>query len=398
MLSQALGAAGFASSVAVGALVAKDLLGGDRLAGSASAAVTIGGAIASLVLSAVMAGRGRRPGLVSGYVVATVGGVIIVVGAQQRSFPVFLIGCLLFGFSQGANQSARFAAADLAPDELRGTFISQLLFASTFGAVLGPLSVGLTERVGAALGLWELTGPYLVGMGFFALSALNTFVRLRPDPLVVSGGLRPGAGIRMPPVANALRTVRSIPAARIAMISIVAMHVVMVAVMTMTPVHLHDHGHSATLTGGVIALHISGMYALSPVIGRLSDRHGRIPVLIAGAAIMVLATIVTAVARDSAAMVFVGLWFLGVGWSCSMVAGSALLSESVPLTERVAVQGTSDLLMGLLGAVAAFGSGFVKRAVGFAPLAEIGLAIALAVLGAVLLAHRRNVGRVMVAV
>jgi MFS family permease len=388
MLSQALGAAGFASSVAVGGLVAKDMLGSDRLAGSASATVTVGGAIASLVLAAVMSARGRRPGLLTGYAIATVGGVIIVIGAQQRWFAVFLVGCVLFGFSQGANQSARFAAADLAPRDERGSYISRLMFASTFGAVLGPLSVGATEQLGEALGLWKYTGPYLVGMVFFGLSALNTFLRLRPDPLVVIGGLEPGRGIRLPPVGQALAVVRSIRPATLAMGSVVTMHVVMVAVMTMTPLHLKDNGHSTSLSGAVIALHISGMYALSPWIGRWSDRVGRQHVLRVGASVMIVATLVTALAGHRAWVVFVGLWFLGVGWSCSMVAGSALLTESVPLANRVAVQGTSDLMMGLLGAIAAFGSGFVKRGVGFEPLAYAGAVLALGLL-LVLLNERR---------
>jgi MFS family permease len=388
VLSQALGSAGFASSVAVGALVAKDLLGGDTFAGASGATVTIGGAFASLTLAGVMAARGRRPGLLLGYGVASIGALIIVLGAQQRWFPVFIVGSFLFGQAQGANQLARFAAADLAPDDQRGTYIAQLMFASTFGGVLGPLMVGVSERVGTALGLWELTGPYIVAIGFFGLSALNTWLRLRPDPLVVAGGLEPGRGVRLPPVRAALATVRSIPAARLAMGTVVLGHVVMVAVMTMTPVHMKDHGHSVSLSGAVIALHISGMYALSPLVGRWSDRAGRVPVLMTGAMVLLGATVVTAAAGHEPALLFAGLLLLGLGWSCTMVSGSAMLSESVPAASRVAVQGTSDLIMGLCGAMAAFGSGFVKRAWGFHVLADAG-AIAAFALGLVLLRRLR---------
>lgn len=383
MVGQVLASAGFASSVAVGVLVAQDLLGDDTFAGASSAAVTVGGAIASLVLAGVMAARGRRPGLVLGYGIAMIGALIIVLGAQQRSFPVLILGSLLFGQAQGANQLARYAAADLAPADQRASYISNLLFASTFGGVLGPLLVGPAQRVGTSLGLWKLTGPYIVAIGFFAVAALNTGVRLRPDPLVVAGGLEPGRGIRLPPVRAALRTVWSIGPARLAMGSVVASHVVMVAVMTMTPVHMRDHGHSVSLSGSVIALHIAGMFAFSPLIGRWSDRIGREPVLAAGAGVLLLATVVTAAAGAEPALLFLGLLLLGVGWSCAMVAGSALLTESVPLASRVAVQGTSDLVMGLCGAAAAFSSGFVKRAWGFHVLADAG-AVAAIVLGIVL--------------
>lgn len=387
-LSQALGSAGFASSVAVGVLVAKDLLGEDTYAGAAGAVGTVGGAIGAIMLAAIMAGRGRRPGLVTGYAVASLGAVISVVGAEQRWFATFLVGMFLFGYAQGANQLARFAAADLAPPDEKGSYISRLLFASTFGAVLGPLSVGLTERVGVALGLWELSGPYVVAIGFFALAALNTSVRLRPDPLVLAGGLEPGRGITIPPVRQSLALVLSLPRARLAMGAIVTSHVVMVAVMTMTPVHMKDHGHSVSLSGAVIAVHIGGMYALSPLVGRWSDRAGREPVLLAGAVTLIAATTITALAGHEPALLFAGLLLLGLGWSCAMVSGSALLTESVPLAARVTVQGTSDLMMGLLGAAAAFGSGFVKRAWGFHLLADAGLVTA-GVLAALVLRYLR---------
>jgi MFS family permease len=380
IFGQAMGSAGFGSSVAVGGLIIKDLLGGDRFAGAASAVTTIGGAAASLILAGIMAARGRRLGLVTGYGVAMIGALIVVLGAQHRSIAVFLLGCLLFGQAQGANQAARFAAADLAPPEQRGQFISNLMFASTFGAVLGPVFVGESQRVGTALGLWKYTGPYLVAFVFFAAAAINTFARLRPDPLIVAGGLEPGRGIRLPPVSTALRVVSKIPNARLAMATVVAGHTVMVAIMTMTPVHMKDHGHSLTLSGFVIGLHIAGMYALSPVVGRWSDRIGRVPVLLAGGATLFSAGVVVAVAGHAPALLFLGLFLLGLGWSCTMVSGSALLSESVPVSNRVAVQGTSDLMMGLFGATAGFGSGFVKRAFGFHVLAELGAVVAVALI------------------
>jgi MFS family permease len=48
--------------------------------------------------------------------------------------------------------------------------------------------------------------------------------------------------------------------------------------------------------------------------------------------------------------VFIGLFFLGLGWSAATVAASALISEVVPTGERTKVQGFSDTLMNLSGA------------------------------------------------
>jgi MFS family permease len=53
---------------------------------------------------------------------------------------------------------------------------------------------------------------------------------------------------------------------------------------------------------------------------------------------------------------------LGLGWSASIVAGSTLLSESVPVDLRASAQGLSDLVMGLAGAVAGAVSGVIVAA------------------------------------
>lgn len=46
---------------------------------------------------------------------------------------------------------------------------------------------------------------------------------------------------------------------------VILTQLVMVAIMTMTPVHRHDHGHSTTASGLVIGLHIGAMYLPSPL-------------------------------------------------------------------------------------------------------------------------------------
>lgn len=46
----------------------------------------------------------------------------------------------------------------------------------------------------------------------------------------------------------------------------------------------------------------------------------------------------------------VGLFLLGLGWSCTLIAGSTFLSESVDISMRPSSQGVSDLVMNLMGA------------------------------------------------
>jgi MFS family permease len=110
------------------------------------------------------------------------------------------------------------------------------------------------------------------------------------------------------------------------------------------------------------------MYALSPVVGWLTDRLGRRPVIVAGIVLLLVACAVAGTAGHDAARLAAGLMVLGLGWSATMVAGSTLLSESVPVEVRPAAQGLSDLTMGLAGASAGALSGVIVHGWGYPTL------------------------------
>jgi MFS family permease len=174
-----------------------------------------------------------------------------------------------------------------------------------------------------------------------------------------------------------MSTIAASPGAKIAIFAMVISQVTMVAVMTMTPVHLKAHGHES-VSPFVISLHIAGMYAFSPLVGRYCDRKGRLSAIAVGSILLIMATVFSALAGESALLLFPALWLLGVGWSFGLIGGSNLLVDSVPLESRVQVQGTADFLMSLCGGIAGFSSGFIRRAVGFHMLANIACISALA--------------------
>jgi MFS family permease len=154
----------------------------------------------------------------------------------------------------------------------------------------------------------------------------------------------------------------------------------------MTPVHIgHHHGDADLLriVGIVLSLHVAGMYAFSPVVGWLTDRFGRRPVILGGAGVLVAACAIAGTAGTDTPRLSVGLFLLGLGWSGTMVAGSTLLSESVPVGVRPGAQGLSDLVMGLAGASAGALSGFVVEVAGYP---RLNLASAIAVVPLVALA------------
>jgi len=150
---------------------------------------------------------------------------------------------------------------------------------------------------------------------------------------------------------KALSHIRRNPKALFAILSIAIGHVAMVSVMVMTPVHMAHVDVSLTIIGLVISVHVLGMYAFSPLVGSLSDRLGRVRVIQIGLVILLLSTIISGKAQAKDAYTLgVGLFLLGLGWSCTLIAGSAFLSESVDQNFRASSQGASDLVMNLSGA------------------------------------------------
>lgn len=363
--------------VAVVTLLASDLLGSDRLAGIGSASFTVGAALTAIPLAAFMRRRGRRVGLARALTIGAIGAAIAAFGGEARLFPLFVVGMVLFGAGQAATLQGRYVAADLAEPSKAGSAIAAIVWVGTLGAVFGPLLTPFEKNMAGAIGLDELVGPFIVAALLFGVAAVVVTVRLRPDPLDVLGTRDPTAA-RVRPLQQLRRSAGTIAASAPARLGIVAMSVsqaAMVGVMTMTPPHMKDHDH-ADLSAIVIAVHIVGMYGLAPVVGRQVDRIGANRAIRIGAVVLGCGTVSTVVAGYVPAMMFVGLFLLGLGWNIGLIAGSTLLTGSVPEQTKVEVQGTADLSMSLCGALAAFGSGFVKESFGFHLLANGAAALA----------------------
>lgn len=383
---QVVAAASLSAAVTVGAFVIQDILGQQTpWGGLSSATFTMGSAFMSQVLARVMSKRGRRVGLEYGYSLAIAGGLIAGFGVNRNSLVFFLLGLFLYGSGQASNLLSRYAAMDLAAPDKRSQAMSYILFGSTFGAVFGPVLIKPAEQIGVDTFGWSLyTGPWIASAFFFVFALVNVAVRLRPDPLQISGGLvsQQGVGVVTPNLGAALRIISGIRNARVALASMVISQVTMVAVMTMTPVHLKIHGHEG-VSPYVISLHIAGMYAFSPLVGKFADRHGKLLSISVGGVLLVAATIMAALAGDAATLLWPSLWLLGLGWSFGLIGGSSLLVESVPEGSRVTVQGAADLLMSFCGGMAGFSSGFIRKAFGFHMLSNLGtvLALVLVVIG-----------------
>ena len=306
---------------------------------------------------------------------------IAATGGQLRWFPLFILGMFFFGAGQAATLQARYVAADLAHEHDRARAIGAIVWIGTLGAVFGPVFTPLEKDVGEWLGLDEFIGPYLFAGALFLLGAVVYAVLLRPDPLVLVGGTDPNAE-RTRPISQLRRSygvIRSSPGAMLGIVAMAGSQAAMVGVMTMTPPHMNDHGHD-DLSALVIAVHILGMFGLAPLVGRFVDRVGAVKAIQFGAVVLGSGTVAAVIAGYVPAMIFIGLFLLGLGWNLGLIGGTTLLTASVPQHARVEAQGTGDLTLSLCGAVAAFGSGFVKQAAGYHILADLATALAGAML------------------
>ena len=361
---QILGGLGIGATLSIGAVLAAEIAGSEAWSGAAATMSTLGAALAAIPLARLANHRGRRIALTVGVLTAALGAIVTVLAASVVSFPLLLIGFALLGTGAAVNLQSRFAATDVASRQHRGRDLSVVVWSATIGAVVGPNLFGPGAVIAGWLGMPPLTGSFAIAVAAQLVTAVVFFVGLRPDPLVVSRSLP-----LEPQPASEEGVVRARTLVVFAIAAIGISHAVMVSVVSMTPVHLMHHGAGLTIVGVTISLHVAGMYALSPVFGWLSDRLGRIPTILVGQALFGVALVTVALGAQSPALVTVGLVFLGLGWSASTVSGSALIADLVTGSARTRIQGRTDLVMNLSGAVGAASAGPVLAVIGYPGLA-----------------------------
>jgi len=360
---QVLAGLGQGATLAMGAVIAAQMAG-DAFSGAAATASTLGAAVAAIPLARLASRLGRRPALAVGAATAATGSILTVIAAGLEFFPLLVVGFAGLGVGSAVGLQARFAATDIATPERRGRDLSLVVWSTTFGAVAGPNLFGPGVAIQNSLGLPDHTGSFVIAI-VAQLAAMTLYlIALRPDPLTLARARtvelsqRADAGI-----------VRGRGALVFAIGAVALSHAVMVSIMSMTPVHLTNHGASLSVVGFTISLHVAGMFALSPVFGWASDRWGRIPIILVGQVLLAAAVLTVGFGAEDQAAVFVALILLGLGWSAATVSGSALVSDLVTGETRLKIQGRSDTLMSLAGAVGGASAGPILVLVGYSGLA-----------------------------
>ncbi|MDO5628588.1 MAG: MFS transporter [Mobilicoccus sp.] len=383
--AQVFSSLGNGSTLALGSVLAYDLTGRESLAGTTTMALGIGTALSAIPLARLALSHGRRVALGTGLGTAIVGTFAMVAAVVWSSYPVLLLGSALVGVATAVNLQARFAVTDLAEPHRRGRELSLVVWAITVGAVLGPNTVAPGAVLAAPFGLPPYAGAFLISAAGMVIGGVIVLVGLRPDPLLTRRHLDG----TLPPAhrgswASGARILRAHPVALGAVVGMVGAHAAMVAVMSMTPLHIEHRSpgpddHTLTVIGVTISLHIAGMYALSPVVGALTDRLGPRVVTAAGLVTTITSTVVAAVGAAHLGWVTVALVLLGLGWCGATVAGATLLTGAIPPERRVEAQGFADAVVSLVGASGAAVAGLVMGGLDYPGVAIVfGILAALA--------------------
>jgi MFS family permease len=387
----ALTSIAYIATFTVASIAAPGMTGSAGSSGWPSAIAVAGTALAASFLSSIMARRGRRAGIVLGLAVAVVGGALAVLAVMAASLILLLVSSALVGFGNAALNLSRYAAADLYPVERRAGALGFVVWGSTIGAVVGPNLVAPAGAIAPSLGLLPLAGGF--GMAFVFLVAALGVAALGPR-----APIQPHLDEPTRAVGEARTSQRRLlaelvrkPQGRTALVALVTSQLVMTLVMTMTPYHLHAEGHGLETVGLVISAHTLGMFAFSPLSGRLTDRFGANAMILVGFSVLAVAGVLAAIIPDSGVGLTIPMFLLGVGWNLGFVAGSSLLASEAPLGDRARLQGASDALVWATAAVASFSSGYVVATASFAFLAAIGAGVAV-VLGVVVSRDMRAIG------
>ena len=372
-------------------IVAVDLSGSESAAGIPSTLGLLFRAIATYPLGWLMGRAGRRPGLTIGLLVGVAGTALSAWAVGGGAFWLFAFGAGIGGVARGAADLARYAAAEISPPDRRAKVIGWIVFAGTIGALVGPLLVSPAVILAERLGLAPESGPFWAATVVLALSTILTFVWLRPDPLLISrlddASVAGDTAVTDQP-ARPLKSLLRLWPVRLGMVAMTIGQLVMVMIMVITPLHMDHAGHGTGSISLVILAHQLGMFGLSGGTGWLIDRLGAAVVIIAGALLLVAASLLSPFVVSVAGLA-AALFLLGLGWNLCFVAGSALLAAGLAPGERTQVQGLSDAGSSAASALGSLSTGPLFALGAMTLVGAVGLAFSLALVAAWVLSRNR---------
>lgn len=394
IFSQIFGGAGLAAGITVGALLAQDMLGTDSYAGVPTGLFTLGSAGAALLVGRLSQRWGRRAGLATGFLAGGIGAVGVVLAALFNSIPLLFLSMLVYGAGTATNLQARYAGTDLALPAQRAKAISMAMVFTTFGAVAGPNLVNLTGNLASSIGAPPLSGPFMLAAVAYIAAGLVLLLFLRPDPFVVAKAIAEGQQANAVSGQSEISRAHEISANKKGILLgatvMVLTQIVMIAIMTMTPVHMQHHGHGLGKVGLVIGIHVAAMYLPSLITGVLVDKFGYSFMSYASGFTLLLSGLVAAFGPgESMGVLILALALLGLGWNFGLISGTAAIVDAAPPQVRAKTQGTVDVLIALGGASGGALSGMVVAHSSYAALSLAGAFLSLLLIPVVVWSRRK---------
>lgn len=389
VISQAFGGAGLAAGISVGALIAQDMLGTEAWSGLPTALFTLGAALAAFLVGRITQQAGRRIGLAVGFTAGGLGAIGVVIATQAASPILLFVSLFIYGAGTATNLQARYAGTDLAEPHRKGTAVSIAMVATTIGAVAGPNLIEPLGGMATGLGLPPLTGPFLLAAAAYLVAGIVLFALLRPDPFLLARQLETPAESSADPVTSVETAPGLVRLVVVGAVVMVVAQIVMVAIMTMTPIHMRAHDHSMGAVGLVIGLHVGAMWLPSLVTGLLVDKIGaRLTAMSAGVVLLVSGVVAALAPSDNLTALIIALVLLGVGWNLGLVSGTTMVVKGTRPETRAATQGGIDVWVNIFGAGAGAVFGLLLSAAGFGFLAISGGILAMIIVPALALARQ----------
>jgi len=373
ILSQIFGGAGLAAGLTVGALLAQEMLKTDSYAGIPAALITVGSAFGAWYVGRLSQRFGRGPGLATGFLAGGIGAIGVIIAASLQNIILLFASLLIYGVGTATNLQARYAGTDLAKPSQRASAVSAAMVSTTFGAVAGPNLVNVMGRAAESIGVPALAGPFILAAAAFILAGLVLLVLLRPDPYAIAQAIAQANRTNTGTASDSTPADGNKRGLVVGTAVMILTQVVMISIMTMTPVHMKHHGHGLGAVGLVIGIHIGAMYLPSLITGYLVDKVGRLAMSIASGMVLLISGILAAFApADSLMLLILALALLGVGWNLGLISGTAMIVDATHPTTRAKTQGTIDVLIALAGASGGALSGVVAASTSYSTLSLAG--------------------------
>lgn len=379
IFSQIFSGLGLSAGISVGAILAKQIIGDESLSGLPSMLFTLGSAYFAYLVGKISGNYGRRIGLSTGFLMGSLGSIGVIFAYKINSIFLIMLSLFLYGAGAASNLLSRYAATDLAPDNKKATSISISMVFTTVGVLSGPFILKFINNPLLHMGIKEELSAFILASLGYLISFLIIFIFMRPDPLLFSIKNNKETKLKVDKdvlINNNLK--RNICMSAIVMILV---QVIMISIMTMTPLHMKAHHHNLYSINLVIGIHIASMFLPSLFTGQIIDKFGTKTMIIFSSLIFILSTIIAMIAPgDSFIMLLISLSLLGLAWNLGFISGTTMLVKNTSGLNRAKIQGNIDIFIALAGALASGASGYFVFMIGFYKFLGLFLVLALALL------------------